>query len=237
MSNVYGPLPLTPELLAKLREPFPDSDIYQGEPKADGFRPRYIAWDKVCKRLDDVFGGNWTHQIHRFEMISNQWVVHASIRVMVYDQDKDRIIEIARDGIGTWPLSMNGSAYLDIGDDLKSAESEAVKRAAVKFGLGVQLYNREGTQQQNVQAQQQQVVNLAPAQPFQVDAVKKALEPYKMPVDWLCQNLQVPSLDKLTAAVAAAILSGQHPLVAWLKQQYPQVTGGQATGGLKASNA
>lgn len=233
MPLVYESAPLSPDLLAKLREPFPAADISQGQPKADGFRPQYISWDKICKRLDDVFGGNWSQEVHRFELIQNQWIVHVSLRVTVYDKEHDRLDAIVRDGIGTWPLSMCGSSCKDIGDDLKSAESEALKRAAVKFGIGVQLYTREG----NMVAPHATQAAPVQAQAFQIAAVKKFMAAYGLPDEWWCKSLEVASLDQMPALLAANILSGQHPIVAWLKTTYPTITAAPAAGVLKTGNA
>ena len=126
---------------------------------------------------------------------------------------------------------------------MKSAASDALKRAAVLFGVSAYLYRQPKGQSQPAApspAPQPPAppVTGASAQAFQVDAVRIFFKAYNMPDDWvLTQALHIPAWSGLPAATAASILSGQHPVCAWLKQQYPNVTPPTLTGGLKATNA
>lgn len=205
-----------------LTAPFPQEAVCQeATPKADGFRPSYIPWDLITKRLDEAFGGAWSWEIVKTEIQSNTWLVHGRLSVPTVEDSTKCVTNVTKDGFGTAAIVSPTS----LGDDLKSACTEALKRAAVLLGVGAQLYRRDNqvaaVQQQAVQAtaaQQSQA-----AQPFQIEAVRKLFAPYNFPPEWWAQSLQVSAIEQITSLVAAQLLSGQHPIIGWLQTNYPQV--------------
>lgn len=84
----------------------------------------YIEWHTVADLLDQVHP-EWSHAVKDIRQIGELIAVTASIT----------ILGVTREGVGT------GSAYDEKG--IKKAEHDALKRAAVKFGIARELYKRD----------------------------------------------------------------------------------------------
>jgi hypothetical protein len=84
----------------------------------------YVEWHAVADILDRVTP-DWSHAVRDIKQIGNIVAVTAAIT----------IDGITREGIGT------GDALSEMG--IKKAEHDALKRAAVKFGIARELYQRE----------------------------------------------------------------------------------------------
>ena len=93
---------------------------HSGTPKA----VEYVEWHTVADILDRT-APNWEHTIKDIRSIGDHAVVTVAIT----------IDGVTREGIGT------GSNRSEIG--IKKAEHDALKRAAVKFGIARDLYKRE----------------------------------------------------------------------------------------------
>src|SRR5512138_2512382 len=115
---------LTREILAELRRPFPASKIsfkVQTKPneKGNSLVVAYIDARDVMERLDDVVGPDWSDRYEKAGTAKG---------LVCY-------------------LTVCGVTRADVGDDnnenepVKSAYSDAFKRAAVKFGIGRFLYD------------------------------------------------------------------------------------------------
>ncbi len=98
----------------------------------DGVRDRqgnvrtfeYVEWHTVADILDET-APNWSHSIKDIRAIGDTAIVTVAIT----------IDGITREGIGT------GTARSETG--IKKAEHDALKRAAVKFGIARELYKRD----------------------------------------------------------------------------------------------
>jgi hypothetical protein len=84
----------------------------------------YVEWHTVADILDET-APNWGHTIKDMRQVGDIMTVTVAIT----------IDGITREGIGT------GSALNDMG--IKKAEHDALKRAAVKFGIARDLYKKE----------------------------------------------------------------------------------------------
>ena len=84
----------------------------------------YVEWHTVADILDET-APNWTHSIRNIQQIGDIMTVTVAIT----------IDDITREGIGT------GVAHSEMG--IKKAEHDALKRAAVKFGIARDLYKKE----------------------------------------------------------------------------------------------
>lgn len=116
----------------RLAEPFP--------PEAVGWKPQSIKGDRamavayidardVMDRLDEVLGPeNW---MDSYEVLNDGCVV---CTLEVHFPDSDEKIWASRQDVGS------PSEQSDSGDRLKAAFSDALKRAAIKFGIGRYLY-------------------------------------------------------------------------------------------------
>ncbi len=84
----------------------------------------YVEWHTVADILDET-ASNWSHTVKDIKALGDFVVVTVAIS----------IDGVTREGIGT------GSARSEMG--IKKAEHDALKRAAVKFGIARDLYKRE----------------------------------------------------------------------------------------------
>ena len=95
----------------------------------------YVEWHSVADILDEV-APNWVHTIKDIRAIGDVAIVTVAIT----------IDGVTREGIGT------GSAKSETG--IKKAEHDALKRAAVKFGIARGLYKREFAPQTSAKAKE-----------------------------------------------------------------------------------
>src|SRR5262247_1599160 len=84
----------------------------------------YIEWHTVADILDRV-APDWSHAVRNLTQIGDLVAVTAAIT----------IDGVTREGVGTGPA--------DTETGIKKAEHDALKRAAVKFGIARELYRRE----------------------------------------------------------------------------------------------
>jgi len=84
----------------------------------------YVEWHVVADLLDRICP-DWSHEVLSITQIGDFVAVTASITIQ----------GVTRQGVGT------GSAYDEMG--IKKAEHDALKRAAVKFGIARGLYRKE----------------------------------------------------------------------------------------------
>lgn len=84
----------------------------------------YVEWHVVADLLDRICP-DWSHEVLSIKQIGDYVAITASITIQ----------GVTRQGVGT------GSAYEEKG--IKKAEHDALKRAAVKFGIARELYRKE----------------------------------------------------------------------------------------------
>ncbi len=84
----------------------------------------YVEWHTVADILDEA-APNWAHAVKDIRQIGDLMTVTVAIT----------IDGVTREGIGT------GQSQSEIG--IKKAEHDALKRAAVKFGIARELYKKE----------------------------------------------------------------------------------------------
>jgi hypothetical protein len=117
-----------PSTLRQLRQHVDPQLVKQRE----GWRDRngnthyvdYVEWHTVADILDET-APNWNHAVKDIRQIGDIFTVTVAIT----------IDGITREGIGT------GTADSELG--IKKAEHDALKRAAVKFGIARDLYKKE----------------------------------------------------------------------------------------------
>jgi len=115
-------------ILARLKEPLPDSVVKQrvGWTDRSGREHEvdYVEWHVVADILDRV-APDWSHAVRNIVQIGPFVAVTASIT----------IAGVTREGVGT------GESSDEKG--IKKAEHDALKRAAVKFGVARELYRKD----------------------------------------------------------------------------------------------
>jgi hypothetical protein len=117
------------DILARLSEPFrPDQVRWKPQVISDtgnALAVAYVDPRVVSERLDHVLGGDWSFHWEPLGVQGDRVVVKSSLTVM----------GATREDVGEYVLSEREQA-----DPWKSAVSDALKRAAVHFGVGRYLY-------------------------------------------------------------------------------------------------
>jgi hypothetical protein len=187
------------EVLAELSRPLPDEVVRQRVGWTDRHGREhevdYVEWHVVADILDRVYP-RWSHSVRNITQIGGLVAVTASIS----------IDGVTREGIGT------GEAIDEKG--IKKAEHDALKRAAVKFGIARELYRKDtdfgdaaGARSDDPVARtltdlvtpKQLVAIRAIANASGIDAEKRSLELYNCRPEELTKRAASTLIDELKA--------------------------------------
>ena len=124
-------LPSFADLFAVASAPF--DKTYQ-RPGQGGKQLTYITGEQAQGRLDEAYGPGWDWNIEKVFEGASETIVVGNITLKVPCQEDPHGLYIVRSGIGS-------------GRDAKTAETNALKRAAAKFGVARYLYERDETVQ------------------------------------------------------------------------------------------
>lgn len=125
-----------------LNEPFPKE--VERTLKKSGVYLTYIPVSEVITRLNKVFGfDGWSYEILKCERdaLDPDFVV-AHVRMSVHG--KDNINSVSKDGFGGQKIKRTKTGEIvDLGDEMKGAVSDALKKAAQALGIGLYLARSE----------------------------------------------------------------------------------------------
>ena len=119
---------MNPELLNR---PFSSRQIKKRKTSM-GFTLEYIETHTVITRLNEVFEGQWSFKILDHKFLDDDVVVLGELTAE----------GIVKQQFGSCELSQEAEdgMVLSMGDALKAAASDALKKAATLFGVGLHLY-------------------------------------------------------------------------------------------------
>lgn len=109
-------------------------------------RLRYLEHAYVTETLNLLFGFDWDLEVLEQERINNEAVVRTRLRVRL--ADGSTIIKDSFGGANYQPNNPNSSWA----DTLKAAESDALKAAAARLGIGLDLYRHEEQRRPSLKA-------------------------------------------------------------------------------------
>jgi hypothetical protein len=158
----------------------------------------YVEWHTVADILDRV-APHWSHTIRDIKQIGDVIAVTAAIT----------IDGVTREGIGT------GSSESELG--IKKAEHDALKRAAVKFGIARELYRRESDVIEREGATANQNGNAMPQNPVakslqdlvtpkQLGMIRALGRESGVDVDQECETVAGCKTDELSKKAASAFI-------------------------------
>ena len=135
---------MTETLYDKLSKRFPEEA--EKTLTKSGTRLTYVPQAEVVSRLNQVFGvQGWTSQILSVvrDKDDPDWVL-AHVRLTATVMTGDGAATFSRDGVGGQKIkkTKNGD-IVDLGDEFKGAVSDALKKAATQFGVGLYLARDE----------------------------------------------------------------------------------------------
>ncbi len=133
-------------ILATLSEPFDPS--VEKQLKKGGASLTYIPVSEVITRLNRVLGVDmWSYEILscvRDSLDPDYVVAHVRLTATFVPTNDAPALTVTKDGIGGQKIkrTKNGD-IVDLGDEMKGAVSDALKKAAQHFGVGLYLARSE----------------------------------------------------------------------------------------------
>ena len=124
------------ELLQNLSEPFPRE--VERSMKKGGTSLTYIPVSEVITRLNTVLGiENWSYDVKDCsrDALDPEWVIaHVTLTAVIDGH------AVFKDGFGGQKIKrMKSGDPVDLGDEMKGAVSDALKKAAQHLGVGLYL--------------------------------------------------------------------------------------------------
>ena len=155
----------------------------------------YVEWHAVADILDRV-APTWQHAVRNVTQIGDMVAVTAAIT----------IDGVTREGVGT------GTAESEMG--IKKAEHDALKRAAVKFGIARELYQRESEVIEKEGAAPQSEFPRDPlaksmadlVTPKQLGMIRALAREASVDVEEECQSVLRCKTDELSKRAASAFI-------------------------------
>ncbi len=117
-----------------LEQPFSPEQIKQ-RPGTFGNQLKYIEGHDVIKRLNNAFEGNWSFRIISHEIYEGEIVVLGEL-------EAENVNKI-QFGSSFITKAKDTGAVISLGDDFKAAATDALKKAASLFGVGLHLYSND----------------------------------------------------------------------------------------------
>jgi hypothetical protein len=123
MTNIYS----------QLTEPFPQE--MERSLNKGGANLAYIPISEVINRMNKILGvENWSFTVKNWQQLGNSIVAHVSVVATISGNT------VTRDGVGGQKIKMTKQGDpVDIGDEVKGAVSDALKKAVQTMGVGLYL--------------------------------------------------------------------------------------------------
>lgn len=102
---------------------------------------RYVTQAWVTRQLNLAFGWAWSFEVTAWQMFpaENPAEVFVQGRLTVHTPRGD----LTKEQFGQSDVKRSGGAIMSIGDDLKSAASDALKKCASLLGVALDLYEKD----------------------------------------------------------------------------------------------
>jgi hypothetical protein len=120
-----------------LEAPFPEGQV-KTRPGAFGGSLSYLEGHTVIGRLNDAFDGNWSFEIMSHQILEEEVLVCGKFRA-----NAAGVIKMSFGSSRITRDSRTGNA-IALGDDLKAASTDALKKSATLLGVGLSLYGGSG---------------------------------------------------------------------------------------------
>jgi hypothetical protein len=114
-----------------LERPFPP-ELVRTRPGRNGEEIRFLEGHVVVARLQESYEGEWSWQIEKHEILDDEVIVLGRLEAGSVVKSAFGSSSITRPRDGGKPLS--------IGDDLKAAATDSLKKCATLLGVGLNLH-------------------------------------------------------------------------------------------------
>lgn len=119
-----------------LEAPFDDSLVKQRK-GAFGDVLDYVEGHAVIRRLNDAFDAQWSFEVLEHKILEEEVVVLGKLTT-----DGISKMQFGRSRI---TRSRDDNSVISLGDDLKAAATDALKKASTHFGVGLHLYEEKNS--------------------------------------------------------------------------------------------
>lgn len=104
----------------------------------------YITGEQVVSRMNEVFGPHWDWTPDEPKIVGDEIFLSGTLSVEIVLEGERYGHNISRAAFGgaTIKKSRSTGAMLSLGNDIKAADTDAFKKAAAKFGVGLYLSER-----------------------------------------------------------------------------------------------
>lgn len=116
----------------------PANYIYE-RPAKGGGTWKYVTGNYVKSRLNLVFGFNWDFEVVSHEIIQKSVVVLGKLTVR---DGKGQAVSKMQFGRADIKFKRNSQDMLDIGNDMKAAATDALKKCASELGIAGDIYGQ-----------------------------------------------------------------------------------------------
>lgn len=126
------------EILQRLKQPIP-SDRLSSKPVGKGNNRKdvtYLGWTDLIYLLDERAFGCWEWTIISFAPVGDRLAMVGRLTIIGDDA------RLSRDGTGNEELSLS-----DYGDPVSNSEAMCLRKAASKFGVGLELLSKKSGSQ------------------------------------------------------------------------------------------
>ena len=117
-----------------LEKPFEPGQVKQRQGNF-GHILDYVEGHVVTSRLNDAFEGNWSFEIVKYRILKETKEVIVLGKLIAENVTKMAF------GSKEMAINKDTNAIISLGDDLKSASTDALKKAASLLGVGLYLYS------------------------------------------------------------------------------------------------
>lgn len=119
-----------------LEAPFPPEAI-KSRPGAYGGSLSYLEGHTVVQRLNDAFDGNWSFEVVTHQVLDDEVLVLGKLRA-----ETAGVVKMAFGSSRITKDDRTGKS-IALGDDLKAAATDALKKSATLLGVGLTLYSNQ----------------------------------------------------------------------------------------------
>jgi hypothetical protein len=125
------------EIYQQLAESFPPEMVRRLN--KGGANLIYIPISEVITRMNKIIGvENWSFTVKSWQQVGTSIVAHVSVQATIEGKT------ITREGVGGQKIKMSKQGDpVDIGDEVKGAVSDALKKAVQTLGIGLYLARSE----------------------------------------------------------------------------------------------
>lgn len=187
-----------------------------------GMMAQYVEGSSVIKRLNECFGTNWSFEVVKEKIGETQIIVLGRLSVMI---DGEHVMKEQWGGSAIAKFKSSGE-IINLGNDIKAATTDSLKKCATLFGVALHLYEQdevlntfdqilngstEPEKKENPQPTKEEKQSLdKPSTMAQHKAINAVLSKKGVTLDALLSFLDVKDIKNILYKDASLIITEKH---------------------------